>query len=142
MRQPLQDLPLMIAGKREVPAIGAQFDDIFDCTVEGLAHEHLNKVLHIPPTGTHTHRWEADDLDMIVELAEGCLDQGRRVLIHCGRGVSRSACAAAAVLLHMGKVAEVEEALALVKDATRMPVNTAQASLKRWWKDRRQMTLC
>jgi protein-tyrosine phosphatase len=132
----------MIAGKREVPAIGGAFDDIFDCTVEGESHEHQAKVLHVPPTDTHSHRWTEDDLDVISELVMGCLEQDRRVLIHCGRGVSRSTCAAAAVLLSMGRATEVEQAVEMVRDSKRAPVNTALASLKRWWANRRQLKLC
>jgi protein-tyrosine phosphatase len=121
--------------------MGPFVDDIIDCTSEGSQHAHRSKVLHLPPTGTNSHQWEAADLNDIVDLAEGCLLKGRRVLIHCNRGVSRSTCAVAAVLLHMGHATTVQEAVAMARHEDRVPVKTAQASLTRWWADRQQMAL-
>lgn len=141
LRQPLDILNLTIASEREVPTIGGQFDDIIDCTTEGSQHRYRDRVLHVPPSGSNSHKWAADDLDAIVELAEGCLEKGRNVLIHCGRGVSRSTCAAAAVLLHLGHARTVEDAVALTRHPDRQPVKTAVASLRTWWDARRQMEL-
>ena len=112
MRQPHPELELYIAGKASVPACGGDVDDIIDCTPEGCrSHGHQAKVLHLPPTGGNDHQWEMTDLDDIVELAIGCLEKGRIVLIHCNRGVSRSTTAACAVLLALGKARNVPEAI-------------------------------
>ena len=141
MRHPHPDLQLMISGKAEVAQVGVAFDDIVDCTTEGVQHLWMPAVLHCPPTGKNDHNWTVEDLDTIVELVKGCLDQDRKVLIHCGRGVSRSTCAAAAVLLYLGKAQSVEEAVALTRHPERAPVKTALASLEAWWLTRRNPKL-
>jgi len=144
MRRPMPNL--MVASAREIASCGRWADDIFDCTPEGVDHPHRDKVLHLPPTGGNSHKWSPEDLDVIVELAEGCLDKNRRVIIHCGRGVSRSTCAAAAVLLHRGVTSDVDDAVARARNPERQPVATALASLRSWWvgreSNRRQGTLC
>lgn len=142
MRQPHPEIELYVAGKASVPAIGGDMDDIIDCTSEGCrGHDHMSKVVHLPPTGNNDHQWELDDLDAIVELATGCLKQGRIVLIHCNRGVSRSTTAASAVLLALGLARNVDEAIEMARHHERVPVKTAQNSLCRWWDRRRQLRL-
>lgn len=131
----------MVASERDAVRMAGLFDDIIDCTTEGAPHLCRDHVLHVPPTGKNSHDWTSDDLDTITELAEGCLLSGRKVLIHCGRGVSRSTCAAAAVLLVMGYAKTVEQAVNLTRDPDRVPVKTALASLSRWWADRHQLSL-
>jgi len=142
MRQPIPDLGLYICGKDEVAAVGGAVQAIFDCTSEGASrHPHMGKVRHVPPSGKNDHHWSPKDLDLITDLVSGSIRSGSKVLIHCGRGVSRSTCAAAAVLLHMGRASSVTEAVALACHPDRQPVKTALASLNSWWAGRCQLPL-
>lgn len=141
MRQPTPEIDLYVASKVAVPANGGDVDIIIDCTPEGPTHQWAAKVRHVAPQGDNGHQWTRDDLDRIVGLAMNALGQGQSVLIHCNRGVSRSTCAAAAVLLAMGVTRSVNEAVTLCRHHERAPVKTAQASLCRWWDAHRQLQL-
>ena len=138
MRQPNTTIELFICDQKEVVHFGGQFDDIIDCTTDGVTHAFTSKVCHVPPSGKNDHNWTVEDLDIITELVAGSLARGRRVLIHCGRGVSRSSCAAAAVLLHLGKSRTIEGAVGKARHPEREPVKTAVAGLKGWWASRQQ----
>ena len=72
------------------------------------------KILRARPTGSTKHRWTVEDLDKITRIV-GTIWPAHPVMIHCKRGVSRSACAAAAVLLAAGLVETIEGAMAVVE---------------------------
>ncbi len=143
MRRPVPHLSFMVANAKEVAKGGASFDQILDCTSEGVAHTHPfgEYVTHTPPTGSNDHNWTSEDLDAIVKKVSQWLEEDQWVLIHCGRGVSRSTCAAAAVLLHLGEAKTVEQAVEMCRDPYRVPVKTALSSLRSWWNEKRQMEL-
>lgn len=120
--------------------LGDDFALVIDCT--GKAPPARNKV-HARPTGSTGHSWTVEDLDGIVRLVEAHRAAGP-VLIHCRRGVSRSVCAAAAVLLATGVCSTVDGALIRTKFRGETPATQSVAGLRRWWRareERRQMTL-
>jgi rhodanese-related sulfurtransferase len=88
------------------------------------------------PKGRMAHTWSAADLDSIVSLVVPVLHEGGSVLIHCRRGVSRSATAAAAVLLQLGLADDVDAAVAAVRHPTRRPASASAGSLRSWWLQR------
>lgn len=105
-------------------------DLVVDCT--GVASPAKNKV-HIKPTGKNNHTWTITDLDRIVKLVNPYINAGKKVLIHCERGRSRSACAVAAVLLDRGVVHSVDDALIAVTHASKKPNSHTVKSLREWW---------
>lgn len=103
---------------------------VVDCTGHGSRAK--NKV-HIAPTGKNNHTWTVDDLDRIVRVTKPYLDKGEKVLVHCERGRSRSACAVAAILLARGVVHNVDQALAIVTHESKKPNSHTVKSLRAWW---------
>jgi hypothetical protein len=91
----------------------------------------------IIPTGGTPHTWSPEDLDRITFHVRGALDLEKRVLIFCHKGRSRSACAAAAVLLEMGLAKDVPEAIKKVSRRTGRPAKSTVDSLRRWWKSKK-----
>lgn len=108
---------------------------IIDCT--GRAPSASNKI-HARPTGVTGHSWTVEDLDRVVDWASAYLDEGKRVLIHCNRGRSRSTCAAAAVLLARGIVDTVPAALARTSMPGDPPVATSAVGLRKWWEAKQE----
>lgn len=117
--------------------IGDDVSLVIDCTGVGPTRGN-GRTLSIVADG---HRWDAESLTQIANLAGMRLEAGGDVLIHCNRGVSRSVCAAAAVLLWMGSAKSVDEAIDLVRWEDRRPATVTVGSLKRWWDAQKQMSL-
>jgi hypothetical protein len=115
---------------------GSRYDLIVDCL--GAPNEPNDgcRVEVVTPNGRTGHTWEPGDLEAVVSVAAPVLGNGGRVLIHCRRGVSRSATAAAAVILHLGIAADVEDAVNMVRRQGSRPANSSVGSLSRWWSSR------
>jgi protein tyrosine phosphatase (PTP) superfamily phosphohydrolase (DUF442 family) len=113
---------LWVAGLEEAREWGDAVDLVIDCLTD---HE---------PTGRTSHEWTPDDLDAIVARAR--VTEGD-VLIHCRSGKSRSACAAAAVLLDRGEAEDPTAAMRMARmEGSRMNPYSVRG-LREWW-DRRQ----
>lgn len=115
---------LWVSDQDSAHALGGDFALVVDCT--GWAR----------PTGSTGHAWTPEDLDAIVARVAPLLKAGKPVLIHCRRGVSRSACAAAAVLLADGGAATVRGALAKTTFESKAPSSQSVGGLRKWWKAR------
>ncbi len=86
------------------------------------------------PTGKTSHEWTPDDLDAIVTAVKVATGD---VLVHCRSGKSRSACAAAAVLLDRGDADDPTAAMRMTKMGTSRMNPHSVKGLREWW-DRRQ----
>lgn len=126
---------LWVSDAESVESVSPLMGVIIDCT--GRAPTASNKI-HARPTGVTGHSWTVADLDRVVEWATAYLDDGKRVLIHCNRGRSRSTCAAAAVLLAQGIVDTVPAALARTGIPGESPVATSVAGLRKWWEAKQE----
>jgi hypothetical protein len=130
LREVAPDLWVSDALSAEV--LGPDFDLVVDCTGRG-PHKNAPWCLSQRPSGSTSHTWDADQLDFLVGEVARSLEAGGSVLIHCNRGVSRSTCLAAAVLLERGMSRDVYRALLQTKfPGSRINTQT-QGSLKRWW---------
>ena len=120
---------LWVSDQESARTIGDDFGCVIDCTGK---HWQYPNTVNARPTGATNHTWTVDDLDRIVFIVTRMLEHGP-VLIHCRRGVSRSACAAAAVLLALGEAEGVATAIAKTRfEDQKISVNS-MAGLKRWW---------
>lgn len=117
--------------------VGDDFSLVIDCTGVGPTRGN-GRTLSYPANG---HKWQAANLTQIANLAGMRLENGGTVLIHCNRGVSRSACAAAAVLLWIERAKTADEAIEMVKWSERRPASVTVGSLKDWWTDQKQESL-
>lgn len=124
---------IWIADAQSALVLRSDFGAVFDCT--GQAPSGTN-VHHVRPTGSTGHAWTVDDLDGIVAVAKEYLERSQILLFHCRRGVSRSPCAAAAVLLATGQASTVEQALEITTLPDTMPASHSVAGLRRWWRAR------
>jgi hypothetical protein len=115
---------LWVSDLESARTLGEDFALVVDCT--GWAR----------PTGSTGHTWTPEDLDGIVSRVAPLLESGEPVLIHCRRGVSRSACAAAAVLLATGASDSVKGALARTAYEAKKPSSQSVGGLRKWWKAR------
>ena len=132
---------LWVSDIESAAIVGDDFALVVDCT--GKARIGKNGI-HARPTGATGHAWTVKDLDWITDLASTLVKDGRPVLVHCRRGVSRSPCAAAAVLLALGLAKNVDHALSKTKVFDTVPASQSVAGLRKWWKtvqDRRQLAL-
>lgn len=132
---------LWIADAESALALRSEFEIVIDCTGEAPLG---GNVYHCRPTGATGHTWTEDDLDWIAQKGALYLGRGKNVLVHCRRGVSRSPCAAAAILLATGQAGSVDAALAMTTLPGTSPATQSVAGLRRWWKAReaaRQQTL-
>ena len=109
---------------------------IVDCLGDTCYGGTTAKILHIRPTGSTKHRWTVEDLDKITSII-GKLWPAHRVLVHCKRGVSRSACAAAAILLAAGLVETIEGAMAVVEVPGEEVSGHSMKGLREWWAARK-----
>jgi len=91
----------------------------------------------IVPSGGSPHSWSFRDLERITCLVRGALNLGKSVLIFCNRGQSRSASAAAAVLLDIGLCTAPDEAMKKVSSKRGRPAKASLDSVVRWWKAKR-----
>jgi len=82
------------------------------------------------PTGRTNHAWTPDDLDRIVGVVRGCEGD---VLIHCRSGKSRSATAAAAVILDRGLASSPKAAMDMARLGSRRMNSQSIGGLNRWW---------
>ena len=132
---------LSVADLESANAVGSNYALVVDCT--GKAAKTPNRV-HLRPTGTTSHSWTVADLDAITEKAVPLLKEGKLVLVHCRRGISRSTCAAAAILLALGEARNVDHALSFTKYPDSTPNAESVTGLRRWWRavqERKQTTL-
>lgn len=102
------NMGLFISDAETAAATCQDYDLVIDC----IDHEYTapNKVV-IVPTGKTNHSWTIADLNKIIAAALPVMRAGGKVLIHCRRGVSRSAVGAAAILLGCGRSQSVKMAL-------------------------------
>jgi hypothetical protein len=84
------------------------YDLVIDCIDHSYNCDH--KIV-ITPSGKTNHSWTIADLNKIITAALPVMKDGGKVLIHCRRGVSRSAVGAAAILLGSGRSQSVKMAL-------------------------------
>lgn len=124
--------------------LGDSVDLVIDCTGRGPCMGQRN-CLDMRPEGNTAHIWDMEQLDTIASIATLKMDCGKTVMIHCRRGVSRSAAAAAAVLLWQGKAGSVDRALQMVAVGGKRMSSQTKSSLRRWWDYRaakQQTRLC
>jgi len=100
---------LWVSDRVSARMVGEDFALVVDCW--GKTKDAPNK-MHARPTGKTNHFWTVHDLVEIAKAAKPHLVAGRPVLIHCSRGVSRSTCAAAAVMMILGRVDTIDEGIA------------------------------
>ena len=136
MEETLREVrPGLWVGDEESAAIlGDDYSLVIDCTGRGPTLGN-GKTLPCRPTGNSNHAWTVADLNTIVSVVGCRIEAGGTVLIHCSRGASRSACAAAAVLLWLGEAETVAKALEKVKAEGRRPNSHSVGGLKKWWED-------
>lgn len=115
---------LWVSDQDSAHALRGDFALVVDCT--GWAR----------PTGSTGHAWTPEDLDAIVGRVAPFREAGKPVLVHCRRGVSRSACAAAAVILATGEADTVNGALARTTFESKKPSSQSVGGLRKWWKAR------
>jgi len=120
---------LWVSDQDSAQLMGDDFRCVLDCTGRNY---HFPNTVNVVPTGTTNHTWTEDDLDRIVRIAVGMLQHGP-VLIHCRRGVSRSACAAAAVILALGEADGIVSALEKTRFEDQKISVHSKAGLRRWW---------
>jgi len=131
---------LWVSDRASAAVVGEDYDLVIDCTGNGPTKGN-GKTASLLPEGKTNHAWTKRQLMKIAGGVSKHLDDGDVVLIHCSRGVSRSACAAAAVLMYRGEASSVESALAKTAWDGRKPASVTVGSLKRWWRavlERRQ----
>jgi len=108
---------------------------LMDCSGKGVKSPRRVSCL---PTGSTSHSWTVSDLNKIVARVKA---HKGPVVFHCHRGVSRSTCAAAAVLLDRGEALTVEEALAKTSHKVHTPATQSVSGLQKWWAARQQTAL-
>lgn len=113
---------LWVAGLEEAQDWADAVDLVIDCLTD------------IAPTGRTSHEWTPDDLDTVVEKAR-TVDGD--VLVHCRSGKSRSACAAAAILLDRGEAEDPTTAMRMTRAGGSRMNPYSVRGLREWW-DRRQ----
>lgn len=128
---------LWVADLDSAVTVQDSFGLIIDCEGGGSCKNSLV----MSPTGKTSHSWTARDLNQIISFALPALRNGKQVLLHCHRGVSRSACAAAAILIATGEAEILEDALAKVATSGRGPAVVTVSSLKGWFRDYRTFKL-
>lgn len=135
---------LMLSSLRDSAIAESLVTKVIDCC--GKAQGRAGRVTVTPSAGDHC--WAPADLDRIVAEVRPVLESGDQVLIHCNSGRSRSSTAAAAVLLAMGLVSNVDAALsATVLDPATSgicrttPHRRAVQSLRDWWISKRQIQM-
>jgi len=131
---------LWVSDAESASVVGDDYDLVIDCTGNGPTKGN-GKTASMRPEGKTNHAWTPRQLMKIAGGVTKHLANGETVLIHCQRGVSRSACAAAAVLMYSGQASTVESALMKTAWDGRQPASVTVGSLKRWWKaveERRQ----
>lgn len=136
MRETLREVApnLWVSDIESAEILGEDFDIVVDCTGKGPTHGMGGvRTVKIVPTGKTNHRWTYKDLENLSKGTVGNLRHGKKILIHCRRGISRSATGAAAVLLRMGKARNVAHALKLVQFGGSRPNSHSVAGLKEWW---------
>ena len=136
----ISDLDLFVSDRASAAIIGDDFSRVVSCIKDAPTAANC-KTLVVCPSGKTAHIWEVGDLDQITTIVMMRLEVGGDVLIHCRSGVSRSTVAAAAVLLKMGHVDNVKEALKLASWEGRKPASQSVGSLKRWWAAQNQTSL-
>jgi len=124
---------LWVSDQESAAVLGDDYDLVIDCTGRGPTRGNGHTV-SLLPSGRTNHSWAPDQLNTIVFLATVRLERGESILIHCRRGVSRSACAAAAVLLWLEEAKDAKDALSKVAFGDQRMSGHSTASLKRWWK--------
>lgn len=127
---------LWVSDYASAQVIGEDFDLTVQCITDVLTFARGTKHLEVTPSGKTNHSWTEADLNRIVFHAIDTLGRQGSVLIYCNRGRSRSACAAAAVLLASGEASDVQEALKKVSHNGSRPATTSIGGLNRWWRDR------
>jgi len=132
---------LWVADQKSAAILGSDFDLTVNCTGELPVARGSYMHLDQSPTGKTNHSWTASDLNRIVATVSEVIADGGTVLVFCKRGVSRSATAAAAVLLAAGVVSSIQEAIDLVRAPTRKPANQCIGGLRKWFDDRKQLSL-
>ena len=128
---------LWVSDFESAMTVGDEFALVVDCT--GTS-DYGNRI-PARPTGKTGHTWTVADLERITIKVAARLSAGKTVLVHCRQGRSRSVCAAAAVLLEMGQVETVEEALAQTMLPGSSPASQSVSGLRKWWSARQQPTL-
>lgn len=113
--------------------VGEDFSLVIDCTGGQGPTNGNGRTVPVRPTGRTNHAWSEADLNTIVGVVTMRLEAGGNVLIHCNRGVSRSACAAAAVLLWTEQAESLAGALDKVAVEGRRPNNHSVGGLRLWW---------
>lgn len=129
---PRQVHPCLYVGSLAARARSNDFDLVVDCLGATTASCGCPVVV-VTPTGRTGHTWSAIDLGLIISEVVPVIEEGGTVLVHCRRGVSRSATAAAAVLLALGVVDDVDDALERARHPRRRPATSSEGSLKAWW---------
>jgi len=116
---------------------------IIDCLGNTTYNGTPAKILRAQPTGRTRHRWTVADLDKVAGIITQVWEKhpGCRVLVHCKRGVSRSACAAAAILLAAGLVQSLEEAMEAVGVPGEQVSRHSLKGLQEWWAARQPQAL-
>lgn len=139
MRETLRQVAanLWVSDLESAAEVGGDFTVVLDCTGKTTGRN----VLESRPTGSTNHTWTVEDLDTLTDRAGRILEGQGTVLIHCRRGVSRSACAAAAVLLAQGKASSVKDALARTAIPGSPPASQSVSGLQKWWAAQNQMSL-
>lgn len=128
---------LWVSDAESAAIVGDDFSLVIDCTGYGPTVGN-GRTLSVVANG---HKWDAASLTQIANLASMRLDNGGNVLIHCNRGISRSVCAAAAVLIRMGTASTVTEAIGMARWSERSPASVTVGSLNRWADALRQQNL-
>jgi len=128
---------LWVSDRESAALVQDSFALILDCEGDGACEN----AVQVAPTGKTNHTWEAHDLERIIKLALPVLETQQDVLIHCRHGRSRSACAAAAVLIARQEAHDLEEALAKTRAAEKIPAVVTVASLRRWYHGIKQPSL-
>jgi len=122
---------LWVSDIQSARTMGDDFDLVVDCTGYGPTAGN-GRTLSITPKGRTNHTWAVGDLDLIATVVGLKLEAGKSVLIHCRRGVSRSATAAAAVLLYIGRAKSRKEAWEMASSDHKAS-RFSTKSLREWW---------
>jgi rhodanese-related sulfurtransferase len=125
---------LWVGDEESAAVIGDDYSLVIDCTGRGPTLGN-GRTLPCRPTGNSNHAWSVSDLSTIVGVAGLRIEAGGTVLIHCRRGVSRSATAAAAVLLWLGEAETVNAAIGKAQVEGQRPSSHSVGGLKKWWAD-------
>ena len=127
---------LWVSDIESAAVVGEDFDIVIDCTGKGPTHGNPKvRTVSRRPSGSGSHAWTVEDLDWITKGTGYHLKAGHKVLIHCRRGVSRSATAAAAVLLKMGLAKNPKDAIRRTSFQGSTPATACVGGLNKWWKE-------